>query len=75
MESVGGYYKALMQKGILEKVRIKHELHIVWITSDGAKFINKKDAIRHEKSIQPKDIVVQWIDKIKGDNNEQSTEK
>ena len=71
----GGFCKQLIVKGILEKMKIKHELHIVWITSDGAKFINKKDAIRHEESIKPKDIVTQWINKIKGDNNEQSTEE
>ena len=66
----GGFCKQLIVKGILEKMKIKHELHIVWITSDGVKFINKKDAIRHEELMQPKDIVTQWIDKIKGDNNE-----
>jgi|TARA_R110002020_G_scaffold73787_3_gene189271 hypothetical protein len=54
---------------------ITHELAQIWITSDGKRFINKKDAVKHEESIQPKDIVTQWIDKIKGDNNEQSTEE
>ena len=64
-----------MQKGILEKVKIKHELGFVYITSDGKRFLNREDAVKHEESIQPKDIVTQWIDKIKGDNNEQSTEE
>tara|TARA_Y100000004_G_scaffold98329_1_gene110145 strand:+ start:153 stop:434 length:282 start_codon:yes stop_codon:yes gene_type:complete len=44
MVNVGGYCKASMQKGILEKMKIKSELHIVWITTDGSKFIHKKEA-------------------------------
>tara|TARA_Y100001963_G_scaffold145049_1_gene218092 strand:+ start:2084 stop:2224 length:141 start_codon:yes stop_codon:yes gene_type:complete len=40
-----------MQKGIIEKVKVKTELHIVWITTDGAKFLDKQDAIRWQESI------------------------
>ena len=71
MVSVGGFYKQSIVKGILEKMKIRHELDFVYITSDGRRFLNKKDAIKHEESIQPKDIVTQCLDRLKGDNNEQ----
>lgn len=31
---------------------IKHELHIVWICSDGEKFVEKIDALAHEGNIR-----------------------
>ena len=40
-----------MQKGIIEKVKVKTELHIVWITTDGAKFLDKQDAILWQEGI------------------------
>ena len=45
---------------------IKHELDFVWITSDGKRFLTKDKAVKHEESIQPKDITQQWLDRIKG---------
>ena len=66
MERHGGYCKASMQKGILEKVKIKHELGFVYIASDGKRFLSYKDAVKHEESIQP-NIVEQWLERIKGD--------
>ena len=30
-------------------MRISHELAIIWITSDGKKFLNKREALLHEK--------------------------
>tara|TARA_R100001443_G_scaffold116433_1_gene136847 strand:+ start:230 stop:511 length:282 start_codon:yes stop_codon:yes gene_type:complete len=60
MENVGGYIKALMQEGILEKVKIKTELRIVWITSDGSKFLTKEKAELHQKEVLNKvdDLVI-----------------
>ena len=49
---------------------IKQELDFVYITSDGKKFLSKDKANKHEKSIQPKDIVGQWLSKINGGHNE-----
>ena len=46
MVSVGGFYKQSIVKGILEKMKIRHELDFVYITSDGRRFLNKKDAIQ-----------------------------
>ena len=45
---------------------INKELDFVWITSDGKRFLTKDKAVKHEESIQPKDIVTQWLDRIKG---------
>ena len=45
---------------------ITHELAQIWITSDGKRFLTKDKAVKHEESIQPKDITQQWLDKIKG---------
>tara|TARA_R100000808_G_C2153645_1_gene164065 strand:+ start:6843 stop:6986 length:144 start_codon:yes stop_codon:yes gene_type:complete len=44
-----------MQIGTIEKMKIKSELHIIWITTDGAKFINKEDAILWQESINEED--------------------
>ena len=46
---------------------ITTELIRIWITSDGNKFFKENEAIKHEESIQPKDIVEQWLDRIKGE--------
>ena len=45
---------------------INKELDFVWITSDGKRFLSKDKAVKHEESIQPKDITQQWLDRIKG---------
>ena len=47
-------------------MKVKHELGFVYITSDGKRFLSYKDAVKHEESIQPKDITQQWLDRIKG---------
>ena len=44
MESAGGCTRLLYLRGIIEKMKVKTELHIIWITSDGSKFIHKKEA-------------------------------
>ena len=41
-----------MQIGTIEKMKIKSELHIIWITTDGAKFLNKEDAILWQEGIE-----------------------
>ena len=45
---------------------ISHELAQIWITSDGKKFLNEDEAVKHEESIQPT-ITEKWLDKIKGE--------
>tara|TARA_R100000234_G_scaffold118299_1_gene98454 strand:- start:1140 stop:1277 length:138 start_codon:yes stop_codon:yes gene_type:complete len=35
---------------------IKKELHFVWITKDGNKFLNKDEAIRHDKHLLYEEI-------------------
>ena len=44
-----------MQIGIIGIKMIKTELHIIWITTDGAKFLNKEDAILWQESINEED--------------------
>ena len=46
---------------------IKHELDFVWITSDGKRFLDKSKAVEHEESLKPKDLVEQWLNKLKGE--------
>ena len=47
---------------------IKKELHFVWITKDGKKFLDRDEADKHSKTlVDPKDIVDQWLDKLKGE--------
>ena len=47
---------------------IKKELHFVWITKDGKKFLDRDEAEKHDDTlIDPKDIVEQLIDKLKGE--------
>tara|TARA_R100000329_G_scaffold27934_1_gene25963 strand:+ start:385 stop:528 length:144 start_codon:yes stop_codon:yes gene_type:complete len=45
---------------------IKKELHFVWITKDGKKFLNENEAIKHQKSLLH-DIVDKWFNKLKGE--------
>ena len=45
---------------------IKKELHFVWITKDGKKFLDRDEAEKHnDLLIDPRDIVDQWLDKLK----------
>ena len=37
---------------------ISSELIRIWITSDGKKFFNENEAVKHEESIQPKDCLL-----------------
>ena len=46
---------------------IKTELDFVYITKDGKKFLDRDEAVKHEESIQPKDITQQWLDRLKGE--------
>ena len=47
---------------------IKKELHFVWITKDGRKFLNRNEAVEHEDTLaDPKDLVTQWLEKLKGE--------
>ena len=47
---------------------IKKELHFVWITKDGRRFLDRDEAEKHnDLLIDPKDIVDQWLDKLKGE--------
>ena len=43
---------------------IKHELDFVWITSDGRRFLDRDEAVKHEELNQP-NIVEQWFERIK----------
>ena len=45
---------------------LKHELTLVWITSDGEKFLNKDEAIIHEKHLQSEKEVYERIKKCMG---------
>ena len=47
---------------------IKKELHFVWITKDDKRFLDRDEAEKHnDLLIDPKDIVDQWLDKLKGE--------
>jgi hypothetical protein len=47
---------------------IKKELHCVWITKDGRRFLDRDEAEKHnDLLIDPRDIVDQWLDKLKGE--------
>ena len=44
---------------------IKKELHFVWITKDGRKFLNRNEAVEHEDTLaDPKDLVTRWLERI-----------
>ena len=45
---------------------IKKELHFVWITKDGRKFMYRAEAEKHQKKLS-NDIMDQWFDKLKGE--------
>jgi len=47
---------------------IKKELHFVWITKDGRRFLDRDEAVKHEGTLaDPKDLVSQWLEKLKGE--------
>ena len=59
---------------------ITSELIRIWITSDGKKFFNENEAVKHEESIQPVRLksqtrvfhpvygdVTKWLERIKGE--------
>ena len=47
---------------------VKTELDFVYITKDGRRFLDKSKAEKHEELlIDPRDIVDQLIDKLKGE--------
>ena len=47
---------------------IKKELHFIWITKDGKKFLDRDEAVKHEDTLaDPKDLVSQWLEKLKGE--------
>ena len=52
MVSVGGFYKQSIVKGILEKMKIRHELDFVYITTDGRRFLDTQDAILWQEGIE-----------------------
>ena len=45
---------------------IKKELHFVWITKDGKKFLDKDEAKKHQEMIDPDDVITEWFNKLKG---------
>ena len=46
---------------------IKKELHFVWITKDGKKFLDRDEAEKHQEMIEPSDFIDKWLNKIKGE--------
>ena len=48
---------------------IKKELHFVWITKDGKQFLDKDEAEKHQQMIEPSDLIDQWFNKLKGEQN------
>ena len=46
---------------------IKKELHFVWITKDGKKFLDKDEAEKHNKLLEPESQTEQWLKRIKGE--------
>ena len=46
---------------------IKKELHFVWITKDGKKFLDRDEAEKHQEMIEPSYLMDRWLDKIKGE--------
>ena len=47
---------------------IKTELDFVYITSDGKKFLDRDEAVKHQDTLtDPKDLVTQWLERIKGE--------
>ena len=48
---------------------IKKELHFIWITKDGKKFLDRDEAEKHQEMIEPSDLIDKWLDKLKGEQN------
>jgi len=46
---------------------IKKELHFVWITKDGKKFLDRDEAEKHQELIEPSDLIEEWFNKLKGE--------
>jgi len=46
---------------------IKKELHFVWITKDGKKFLDRDEAEKHQEMIEPSDFMDQWFNVLKGE--------
>lgn len=46
---------------------IKKELHFVWITKDGKKFLDRDEAAKHNELLEPEDVKDQWLKRIKGE--------
>ena len=47
---------------------VKTELDFVYITKDGRRFLVRDEAVKHEDTlIDPKDLVSQWLEKLKGE--------
>ena len=47
---------------------IKTELDFVYITKDGRRFLDRDEAVKHsELLIDPRDVVSQWLVKLKGE--------
>ena len=46
---------------------IKKELHFVWITKDGKKFLDKDEAEKHQEMIEPSNEINKWFNKLKGE--------
>jgi len=46
---------------------IKKELHFVWITKDGKKFLDRDEAEKHNELLEPEDVTNQWLKRIKGE--------
>ena len=43
---------------------ITHELETVWITSDGKKFLSKKEAVKHEQYYQNNKESTTWLSRL-----------
>ena len=46
---------------------IKKELHFVWITKDGRKFLDRDEAEKHQEMIEQSDLIDKWLNKLKGE--------
>ena len=46
---------------------IKKELHFVWITKDGKKFLDRDEAEKHNELLEPKSQTEQWLKRINGE--------
>ena len=46
---------------------IKKELHFVWITKDGKKFLDRDEAEKHNELLEPESHTEQGLKRIKGE--------